>query len=142
VYVAWPCFHKTKIDLKLLILLQTTEPSYKPKFKIMEEIANFKSETLITREISNMKSLYDTYSGMLLGVIALLVENEQIREEMLHKTFIRIMLEREKYDPLKSTFFTWMMNITIEVTAEYLRVQLIDLQKKFCKEYKAILNSN
>lgn len=108
----------------------------------MEEITNFKSEGIINWEISNLKSLYDTYSGMLLGVIALLVENEQIREEMLHKTFIRIVLEREKYDPLKSTFFTWMMNLTIEVTAEHLRVQLIELQKKFREEYKAISNTN
>lgn len=102
----------------------------------------FESENIARQhkneEIQSLKSLYNNHADKLFGIISILVENNGMREEILQKTFVRIMFEREKYNPAKSTIFTWMVDITIEVAAEHFRVQLIDMQKEVREAYEAL----
>ncbi|SDL11175.1 hypothetical protein SAMN04487898_11531 [Pedobacter sp. ok626] len=94
--------------------------------------------SLKNREIQSIKTLYDNYSSSLLGIISLLVSDEELRLEILEKTFLRIWQESEKHEPINSTLFIWMMKLAIEVSAECMDLQLAEIREKFWQAYKEL----
>ncbi len=58
-----------------------------------------------------MSYLYDHYSAALFGVIARVVKNEDVAEEVLQDVFLKIWDRISRYDASKGRLFTWMMNI-------------------------------
>jgi DNA-directed RNA polymerase specialized sigma24 family protein len=94
--------------------------------------------SLKNRELKSVKTLYDNYSSSLLGIISLLVSDEELRLEILEKTFVKIWHESEKYDPINSSLFIWMMKLAIEVSVECMDLQLTEIREKFWQAYKEL----
>lgn len=68
-------------------------------------------ERLRNKDTTAFDYLYDHYSEALYGVIIRTVRHQNIAEETLQDTFIRIWEQVENYDPAKGTLFTWMYRI-------------------------------
>jgi RNA polymerase sigma-70 factor (ECF subfamily) len=65
--------------------------------------------------------LYDMYSSSLLGVIRRIVQVEEISEDVLQETFIRVWNSIEGYNPEKGTLFTWLLNISRNMAIDKVR---------------------
>jgi RNA polymerase sigma-70 factor (ECF subfamily) len=68
-----------------------------------------------------LRALYDMYSGALLGVIARIIPQQELAEDLLQETFIKIWNSANSYDNSKGRLFTWMMNIARNVSIDKLR---------------------
>ena len=72
-------------------------------------------ETLVallrTGDRSAVGVLYDRYATALYGVIIRVVRSEEIAEDLLQETFIRIWTSFGSYDDAKGRLFTWMMRV-------------------------------
>ena len=79
-------FKKVKEDLDLIVRLQE-------------------------KDAKALSSLYDKYSGALLGVILRICKDEILAEELLQETFLKIWDKSLSYDPKKGKFFTWSYRI-------------------------------
>ena len=55
--------------------------------------------------------IYDKYSAALYGIILRIIKEEELAQEVLQDTFVRIWNKSSYYDPKKGRLFTWMMNI-------------------------------
>ena len=55
--------------------------------------------------------LYDSYAATLNGVIVRIVQSEEIAQDVLQETFVKIWKNGPRYDSSKGTLFTWMLNI-------------------------------
>lgn len=56
--------------------------------------------------------LYDNYSAALYGVILRVIgTQEELAEDVLQDTFVKIWHKIESYNPQKGRFYTWMLNI-------------------------------
>lgn len=67
------------------------------------------------------EALYDMYSSSLYGVIYRIVQHEEIAEDLLQETFIKIWNSFSAYDPSKGRLFTWMVNLARNLSIDKLR---------------------
>jgi len=65
--------------------------------------------------------LYEMYSHALLGVIHRIVQIEEISEDVLQETFIKVWKSIQSYDPEKGTLFTWLLNIARNMAIDKVR---------------------
>ncbi len=65
--------------------------------------------------------LYDSYSAALYGIISRIVVSENLAEEALQDTFVKIWNNIESYDAGKGTLFTWMRRIAHNTSIDMLR---------------------
>jgi RNA polymerase sigma factor (sigma-70 family) len=65
--------------------------------------------------------LYDNYSSSLYTVIAQLVNDIEIANDVLQEVFINIWRKIDSYDPVKGRLFTWMLNIARNASIDTLR---------------------
>ncbi|MEP7264080.1 MAG: sigma-70 family RNA polymerase sigma factor [Bacteroidota bacterium] len=56
--------------------------------------------------------LYDHYCNALYGVIFRIVNDEDMAQDVLQETFVKIWKNLESYDPAKGRLFTWLVNLT------------------------------
>ena len=68
-----------------------------------------------------LATLYDAYSGALNGVILRVVRNNDLAQEVLQDTFVKIWRSAGAYDPAKGRPFTWMMNIARNAAIDMVR---------------------
>lgn len=66
---------------------------------------------LVQRDMKGMEILYDNYSSALYGVIYRIIKNDEIAEDVLQDSFLKIWNHFLQYDPEKGRLFTWMVNI-------------------------------
>lgn len=59
----------------------------------------------------SLSSLYDDYSGALYGVILRITKSEQLAEEVLQDTFMKVWTSASLYDSRKSRLYTWLHRI-------------------------------
>jgi RNA polymerase sigma-70 factor (ECF subfamily) len=92
--------------------------SVAPKIKYSEEelIA-----LLRTRDAAGFSYLYDNYSGALFGVLVRMVWEEEVAQDLLQETFVKIWRNYSSYDPQKGRLYTWMLNIARNVAIDYKR---------------------
>lgn len=74
--------------------------------------------------------MYDNYSGALYGVIYRMVEDKELSEDILQETFVKIWNNFSTYDSIKGRLFTWMLNITRNLTIDTLRSKGYKKQNK------------
>lgn len=55
--------------------------------------------------------MYDNYSATLFGVILRIVQNEEIAEEVLKNTFVKIWNNISQYNPTKDRFSAWLIGV-------------------------------
>lgn len=65
--------------------------------------------------------LYDMYSHALMGVIHRIVQVEEISEDVLQETFIRVWNSIGNYDSGKGSLFTWLLNISRNMAIDKIR---------------------
>ena len=65
--------------------------------------------------------LYDNYAGALYTVIAAIVPDKELSNDVLQEVFIKIWRQIESYDDSKGRLFTWMMNIARNASIDTLR---------------------
>lgn len=58
-----------------------------------------------------MRLLFKHYSGALMTIIAAVLPQKEVAEEVLHDVLIKVWTNIESYDARKSRFFTWMARI-------------------------------
>ena len=58
-----------------------------------------------------MRMLFKYYSGALMTIIAPIIPQKEIAEEVLHDVLIKVWTNVDSYDTGKSRFFTWMARI-------------------------------
>ncbi len=80
--------------------------------------------------------LYENYAAALYGIIFKIVENKELAEDILQETFIKIWNNFSNYDSTKGRLFTWMLNITRNLTIDTLR------SKGYKKQNKIHSNEN
>ncbi|MGB5818099.1 MAG: sigma-70 family RNA polymerase sigma factor [Saonia sp.] len=85
----------------------------------------FTDEQLIERLKNEDKSalfgLYDRYSHALYGVILRICRKENLAEDLLQETFLKIWQKIHLYDPNKGRFYTWAYRIAKNTTLNSLR---------------------
>lgn len=56
-------------------------------------------------------TLYDRYSGALYGVIIRICKKEDVAQDLLQETFLKIWKKIDQYDSKKGKFYTWAYRI-------------------------------
>lgn len=65
--------------------------------------------------------LYENYSDSLYGVILKVTQNEEVAEDALQETFIKVWKNAKKYDASKAKLFTWLYRIARNTAIDKLR---------------------
>ncbi len=65
--------------------------------------------------------LYDNYSRALLGVIKKVIIDDEIAEDVLQDSFVKIWNNKLMYDSSKGRLYTWMLNIVRNTSIDYMR---------------------
>jgi RNA polymerase sigma factor (sigma-70 family) len=78
--------------------------------------------------------LYDNYSPALNAVIVRMVDDNQLAEDILQETFVKIWNNFGQYDASKGRLFTWMINITRNLTIDTLRSKGYKKQQKISQD--------
>lgn len=65
--------------------------------------------------------LYENYSDSLYGVILKVTNNEEIAQDALQETFIKVWKNAHKYDSKKAKLFTWLYRIARNTAIDKLR---------------------
>jgi RNA polymerase sigma factor (sigma-70 family) len=89
---------------------------------------------LRSRDQTAFAYLYDNYSAALNAVIARMVDDTQLSEDILQETFIKIWNNFGQYDATKGRLFTWMINITRNLTIDTLRSKGYKKQQKISQD--------
>lgn len=76
---------------------------------------------LKARDSLALNQLYKMYAGALLGIISRIVQHEEIAEDLLQETFIKIWNSVVNYDSSKGRLFTWMMNVARNLAIDTIR---------------------
>ncbi len=110
----------------------------------MQEIKKYSEEELVyllkKRDETAFAYLYDNYSAVLYGVIYKMLENENLAEDVLQEAFIKIWNNFSNYDKLKGRLFTWMLNITRNLTIDIIRSKGYKKQAKIQNSENAVNN--
>ncbi len=88
-------------------------------------ISTTASELLVQMIKSNSEKgfhiLYDKYCDALYGILLKFVKRNEVADDLLQDTFVKIWKNIEKFDSTKGTLFTWMLNIARNLAIDYLR---------------------
>jgi RNA polymerase sigma factor (sigma-70 family) len=91
----------------------------------LPDIRKYSEEELIPllqgRDQTAFSYLYDNYSAALFGVIYKILEDRELAEDVLQEAFVKIWNNFSNYDSLKGRLFTWMLNITRNLTIDTVR---------------------
>ena len=68
-----------------------------------------------------MTSLYRMYSDSLYRVISTIVLIEEVAQDLLQETFIKIWKSFNQYDSRKGRLYTWMARMARNISIDYLR---------------------
>lgn len=82
--------------------------------------------------------LYDNYAGALNAVIYRMVEDTPLAEDILQEAFIKIWNNFKQYDHKKGRLFTWMVNITRNLTIDTLRSKGYKKQQKISQDENSV----
>ncbi|WP_147678366.1 RNA polymerase sigma factor [Algibacter pacificus] len=65
--------------------------------------------------------LYENYADALYGVIQKIISDEDIAQDVLQETFVKIWRYSKKYDPSKAKLFTWLYRIAYNTAIDKVR---------------------
>lgn len=81
-------------------------------------------------------TIYDTYSSALYGVIVRMCRDEDMAQDLLQETFIKIWQKIDSYDSDKGKFYTWAYRIAKNTTLNALRKPDLLIQSEDLSVYK------
>ena len=110
----------------------------------MSDFQKYSEEELVyqlqMQDQSAFSYLYDNYAAALNGVIHRMVDDTQLSEDILQEAFIRIWNNFKQYDSSKGRLFTWMVNITRNLTIDTLRSKGYKKQQKISQNESSVTN--
>lgn len=110
----------------------------------LPEIKKYSEEELVmmlqNKDQQAFSYLYDNYSAALNGIIYRLVENRELAEDILQEAFVKIWNNFSSYDMGKGRLFTWMLNITRNLTIDTLRSKGYKKQAKISSDENSVSN--
>lgn len=74
--------------------------------------------------------LYENYADSLYGVILKVTNNEELAQDALQETFVKVWKNAKKYDSKKAKLFTWLYRIAKNTAIDKIR----SYNNKFDKE--------
>jgi len=92
----------------------------------LDSTLNVSSEELLVEQLraqdqKAITHLYRNYSAALYGVILRIVKREEIAEDVLQESFVKIWSAFASYDESKGRLFTWMLNIARNLAIDKIR---------------------
>ncbi len=78
-------------------------------------------ELLQERNEKAISLLYENYGDTLFGVANKVVRNEELAQDVLQESFVKIWKKSDSYDPSKAKLFTWLFRITRNTAIDKLR---------------------
>lgn len=78
-------------------------------------------ELLQDRDEKAISLLYDNYGDTLYGVAYKVVKDEDLAQDVLQESFIKIWKKSDSYDVTKAKLFTWLFRITRNTAIDKLR---------------------
>ena len=110
----------------------------------MEVIQKYNEDELVMllqkQDQQAFSYLYDNYAPALNGVIFRLVEDKTLSEDILQEAFVKIWNNFASYDKSKGRLFTWMMNLTRNLTIDTLRSKGYKKQNKISGDENSVDN--
>lgn len=110
----------------------------------MVEVKKYSEEELIhalqQQDQSAFSYLYDNYSGALFGLIYKMVNDKELGEDILQEAFVKIWNNFANYDSSKGRLFTWMINLTRNLTIDTLRSKGYKKQSKIHSDENSVNN--
>ncbi len=88
------------------------------KIKLTEEEL---VERLGARDAAAFEYLYDNYSGALYGSILRMVQDENVAQDLLQETFVKIWKNYSSYNSDRGRLYTWMVNIARNLAIDHKR---------------------
>ncbi|MFZ4798314.1 MAG: RNA polymerase sigma factor [Bacteroidia bacterium] len=81
--------------------------------------------------------LYDNYSAALFGVINRIVQSEEIANDILQESFVKIWKNLDFYSREKGSIYTWMLNICRNMAIDTVRSKAYknETQNQSVEEY-------
>ena len=111
---------------------------------ILEVIQKYDEDELVLllqrQDQQAFSYLYDNYAPALNGVIFRLVADKALSEDILQEAFVKIWNNFSSYDPAKGRLFTWMMNLTRNLTIDTLRSKGYKQQNKISGDENSVNN--
>ncbi len=108
----------------------------------MSDKRTYNEEELVyllqNQDQSAFSYLYDNYAAALNGTIYRMVEDIQLSEDILQEAFIKIWNNFKQYDSTKGRLFTWMVNITRNLTIDTLRSKGYKKQQKISQDENSV----
>jgi RNA polymerase sigma-70 factor (ECF subfamily) len=95
---------------------------------------------LLQKDQQAFSYLYDNYAGALNAVIYRMVEDKGIAEDILQEAFIKIWNNFSSYDKSKGRLFTWMLNITKNLSIDTVRSKGFKNQSKILGDENSVTN--
>lgn len=100
----------------------------------MVEVKKYSEEELVfalqEQDQAAFSYLYDNYSGALFGLIYKMVNDKELGEDILQEAFVKIWNNFSNYDSRKGRLFTWMINLTRNLTIDNMRSKGYKKQSK------------
>lgn len=84
--------------------------------------------------------LYDNYAPALYNIIFRMVEDVTLSEDILQEAFVKIWNNFTSYDQSKGRLFTWMLNITRNLTIDMMRSKGYKMQRKISGDETSVDN--
>lgn len=113
-------------------------------FAHLTEEKKYSEEELVlllqARDQQAFSYLYDNYAAALNGIIYRMVENRELAEDILQDAFIKIWNNFSSYDTGKGRLFTWMLNLTRNLTIDTLRSKGYKKQGKISGDENSVSN--
>jgi len=70
-----------------------------------------------------LEKLYSSYAAALLGIISKIVKQEDLAEDVLQETFLKIWRSIDQYDASRGRLFTWMARLAKNKAIDLLRTR-------------------
>jgi RNA polymerase sigma-70 factor (ECF subfamily) len=95
----------------------------------METYTNLNDEQLMAFVVSGnsnaLEALYDRYAPTVLGVVARIVQDQGVAEEVLQEAFWRVWDKAELFEEQRGTFSSWLFSIARRQAIDVTRRQKI-----------------
>ena len=110
----------------------------------MIEVTKYSEEELVLslqqQDQSAFSYLYDNYSGAVFGLIYKMVNDKELAEDILQEAFMKIWNNFSNYDRTKGRLFTWIINLTRNLTIDTLRSKGYKKQSKIHSDENSVNN--
>jgi RNA polymerase sigma-70 factor (ECF subfamily) len=97
-------------------------------------------ELLGERNEKAISLLYDHYGDTLFGVAYKVVRDEDLAQDVLQESFVKIWKKSDTYDSSKAKLFTWLFRITRNTAIDKLRSSNTKMEKEIQMDVSDVYN--